>query len=293
MSQPVKVTVYNDPGCPWAYSAVPALRVLEWRYREQLEWRLVVIGLAERGEQYVERGYTPVWMAQAYVEFGKYGMPFSTTPRTRVLGTGRACRAIVAARLLQPGKEWPVFRALQLAWFTTQLLLDEDEGILEAISSVPGIDAQDVISRIEDPAVEEAYAHDHAETRTAEGSVTDLQGKAAQTDGPVRYTAPSVVAERDGNRLEAGGFQPVQAYDVVVANLDRELSRAASPETPAPLFERFPEGLTTQEVAALLTRGNDEPDPRAAEVELLELVASGDVQRIEVGDGALWVPAST
>ena len=109
MPEPIKVTVYNDPGCPWAYSAVPALRVIDWRYGDQLDWHLVLIGLAERGEQYVERGYTPVWMAQAYVKFGRYGMPFSTTPRSRVLGTGRACRAIAAARFLEPGTEWLAF----------------------------------------------------------------------------------------------------------------------------------------------------------------------------------------
>ena len=38
---PVKVTVYNDAGCPWGYSANPAFRVLEWRYGAQLDWRLV------------------------------------------------------------------------------------------------------------------------------------------------------------------------------------------------------------------------------------------------------------
>src|ERR1035437_5711236 len=28
----VSATLYSDPACPWAYSEVPALRVLEWRY---------------------------------------------------------------------------------------------------------------------------------------------------------------------------------------------------------------------------------------------------------------------
>jgi len=291
MPEPIKVTVYNDPGCPWAYSAVPALRVIDWRYGDQLDWRMVLIGLAERGEQYVERGYTPVWMSQAYVKFGRFGMPFSTTPRARVLGTGRACRAIAAARFLEPGTEWLVFRALQLAWFTTQLLLDEDEGILAALSATTGIDAGAIISHIDDPEVEAAYARDHAETRTAAGSATELQGKAAQTDGPVRYTAPSLVAENGDLRLEAGGFQPVQAYDAIVANVDQTLTRAEPPETPEPLFERFPEGLTTQEVAVLLTQGNDEPDAQAAQIALLELVEGGTLRRVDLGDSAFWLPA--
>jgi hypothetical protein len=38
--EPVRVTLFNDAGCPWGYSANPAFRVLEWRYGAQLEWRL-------------------------------------------------------------------------------------------------------------------------------------------------------------------------------------------------------------------------------------------------------------
>jgi hypothetical protein len=45
--EPVRVTLYNDAGCPWEYSANPAFRVLEWRYAGQLEWQLVLLGLTE------------------------------------------------------------------------------------------------------------------------------------------------------------------------------------------------------------------------------------------------------
>lgn len=292
MSTPIKATVHNDPGCPWAYSAVPAMRVMQWRYDEQLEWRLVLIGLTEQAQEYVDRGYTPLSMATAYTDFRRFGMPFSTTPRTRVCGTARACRAIAAVRHLHPGREWDAFRALQLAWFTTQLLLDEDEAIRTAIEGVADIDAGEVMAHIDDPAVEEAYRRDHAEARTAAGSPTELQGKAAQTDGPVRYTAPSLIVELGAERLEAGGFQPVGAYDVVVANINPSLERREPPETAQPLFERFPEGLTTQEVAALMTHGNDDPDRAATERELLELAADGSIQRIPLGDSALWLPAA-
>ena len=43
----IRATLYSDAACPWAYSANPALRVLEWRYGEQLAWRLVMIGLRD------------------------------------------------------------------------------------------------------------------------------------------------------------------------------------------------------------------------------------------------------
>ena len=88
----------------------------------------------------------------------------------------------------------------------------------------------------------------------------------------MRFTAPSVVFESNGPRLVAGGFQPVEAYDVLVANLDPTLERQPPPETPEPLLERFPDGLTTQEVAALLAARQRSPDRVAAETALIELV---------------------
>jgi protein-disulfide isomerase-like protein with CxxC motif len=288
----IEVTYFSDPGCPWAYSVNPALTVLRWRYSDQLEWRLVTIGLTEHAEQYAQRGYTPVRSAHTYMWFRRYGMPFATEPRPRMVATAPACRAIVAARLHFPGREFEVFRALQFAWFTTPLVLDEPDQIAIALRAVRNLDVGSVIARLDDADVAAAYQRDRAEARAAAGSATELQGKAAATDGPVRYTAPSVVFSRDAMRLEAGGFQTIEAYDVLVANLDPSLSRADAPEDLLPLLERFPQGLTTQEVAAVLARGNLEPDRDAAEARLIELVGSGAARRTPLGDDALWSPAA-
>lgn len=288
----ISTTLYSDPACPWAYSESPALRALEWRYGSQLEWRLVLIGLTEDASQYERRGYTPVRGALGQVAFRRYGMPFSPAPKSRVSATARACRAVVATRLAHPGREWAVFRALQLANFTTPLILDDDEQLAAVVRTVPGIDADAVIASLDAPEVTDAYERDRDEARSAGGSAAELQGKTATTDGPVRFTAPSVVFESNGHRLIAGGFQPVEAYDVIVANIDPTLHREPPPDTPAPLLERFPEGLTTQEVALLLTRGNDAPDRRAAETALIELVAAGEAVREPLGDDALWKPAA-
>lgn len=289
----MRVIVHNDAGCPWGYSANPAFQVLEWRYGAQLDWRLVLIGLTEHAQQYVDRGYTPLRMAEGYARrFRRFGMPFAPEPRARVVGTGRACRAVVAARLQSPGSEWPVFRALQFAWFTTTLLLDEDAGIAEALRGVPGIDSGAVIASIDSPAVDEAYQRDRAEARSAAGSPAELQGKAAATDGPVRFTAPSVVLEHEGRRLVAGGWQTIEAYDVLVANLLPDGERRGVPEDPLELLDHFRGGLTTQEVAQLLTHGNDAPDRSGAEAAMLGLVARGMAVRTQVGDDALWASAS-
>jgi hypothetical protein len=264
--------------------------VIEWRYGDQLDWRLVLVGLSEDTSRYAEHGFTPLRMASSGLMFReRYGMPFAVQPKPRLSASSRACRAVIAARREWPGSEWRVFRALQLANFNSGLLFDDDEQMREVLAAVPGVDAGRIVGLIDDPDVLTEYEQDKAQTRTAAGSATELQGKAGNSDGTVRYTAPSVLFEtRDGRRLEAGGFQPVEAYDVVIANLDPSLERQAPPEDPAPLLDYFKFGLTTQEIAALMTRGNDRPDRLATETALLALVADGRAERHALGDDALW-----
>jgi hypothetical protein len=114
--------------------------------------------------------------------------------------TRRACRAIVATRLRYPDREYAVFRALQFGWMTTPLVMDEEEDILRAIEGVPA-STRARSSPARRPRRRRRLRGDRADARTAEGSPTHFQGKAAQTDGLVRYTAPSLVfTTGDGRR---------------------------------------------------------------------------------------------
>ena len=289
----VDVTLYTDAACPWAYSANPALRVLEWRYREQLTWRLVLIGLREDASALIARGYDPARAVLGHHTFReRYGMPFGLVSKERPAGTGRGCRAVVAARLLAPGSEWRVLRALQLANFTTPLLLDDDARIRAALRDVPGIDSDAIVERMDDAEVTDAYERDKAEARSASGTAAEAQRKTSTSDGPVRFTAPTIVFERNGARLVAGGWQPILAYDVLVANLEPGLARHPVPDGPLPLLEHFPDGLTTAEVAGLLAAGPDPiPDLEGTERALLDLVARGEARRVPLGQDALWLGA--
>jgi protein-disulfide isomerase-like protein with CxxC motif len=290
MAPTVDVAHFTDPGCPWAYSAGPALAVLRWRYGAQLRWRLVTIGLAERHEQYAERGYTPGRSAIGRIAFRRFGMPLAPAVRTRLMGTARGCRAIVATRLLDPDREHAAFRALQFGWFTTDALMDTAEGVRGALEHVPGLDVDAVVAAHDSEEVRAAYEADRAEARTAAGTPTEAQGKAAATDGPVRYTAPSLVFRQGERCLEAGGFQSIEAYDVCLANLDVTLERRGPAGSPAEALEAFPEGLTTQEVAAVMTPDLAPVDRDGAEAALLAAQADGIVDRRPLGDDALWTP---
>ena len=287
----IRATLYTDAACPWAYSANPALRVLEWRYAAELDWRLVMIGLRDEVSEAAIAAFDPT--RPAVKRYGlfvhRYGMPFGLGTKERPAASGRGCRAVVAARLLDPGSEWRVLRALQLAQFTTPLLLDDDEMIRDALRPVPGVDADAIVDRLDTPEVTAAYEQDKAETRSAAGSPAETQQKTSTSDGPVRFTAPTIVFEQNGRQLVAGGWQPVLAYDVLVANLDPGVSRTPPPESPEPLLEHFSDGLTTAEVAALLADGADPvPDLEGAGMSLTALVEAGRAIREPLGNDALW-----
>src|SRR4051794_15707174 len=289
----VHATFFNDPGCPWGYSASPALAVLRRRYGDGLSWRLVTIGLAEDTERYVRSGYAPEREAASTRALGRrFGMPSGATPRERIVAPGRACRAIVATRLQAPAREWAAMRALQFGWFCSAELMDTDAGIRAQLATVPGLEADAVVGAIDSPEVEAAYQADREETRRAAGTPAEAQGKTSTTDGPVRFTAPSVVlTAEDGRRLDAGGFQSLDAYDVCIANLEPGLPRRPEATDAYEAVAAFDHGLTTQEVAAVLAPHLAEPDRIAAEAELLALAAAGRVTRQAVGDDALWATA--
>jgi hypothetical protein len=198
---------------------------------------------------------------------------------------------VVAARLHVSDREAAVHRALQVAWFTTTLMLDQDPDLLTAIADVPGITPSELVAAAHDDDVSAAFSEDLEKARSAAGSPTEAQGKAAMAGDVVRYTAPSLlVTRRDGSILEAGGFQPVEAYDVVIANADPELPRRQTTD-PLEALEASDWPLSTAEVAAVIAPSLEVPDLLAAESALIGLAGAGRVRRIGAGNGAFWTVA--
>jgi 2-hydroxychromene-2-carboxylate isomerase len=289
----ITATHFTDPACPWAYSARPAHARLRWRFGDQIEWRLVLIGLSESAEAYERRGYTTDRLLDTQQRFsGRFGMPFSFERKPRLAGTARACRAIVAARELDPALGEAALRALQLLQFTTPRLLDADDDIRAMLATVPGLDADDVVARIDDPEIVALYEAGRALARSAEGSPTHVQDRHSTSDGPVRFTAPSVIFEHeDGGRFEVGGFQPFEAYDTALANLDTGLRRRPAPESVLEALSEFPDGLTTAELASVM-RPSDlvDADPEDAAAALADEASKGTVSREPAGRDAIWRP---
>ncbi len=290
----VDVIHYTDPGCPWAYSAEPDLIALRWRYGGALRWRRVLIGLAESHEAYTKRGYAPDRSAKGRTMFARrFGMPFRFEARPRNMATGLACRAVKAAEEQGDELAEALLRALRIGYFATNLLMDTEDAIRTQAATVSGLDVDRVLAGLGSAAVEAAYQADRAESRSAAetGRPMVLQDKHADTDGAVRYTAPSVVFEGGGGRLVAGGWQSFAVYDVCVANLAPTIARRDTPE-PGDLLPEFPHGLTTQEVAVTCTANLAETDREGTLRKLVALAFEGRARRVDVGDDALWYPVS-
>lgn len=289
-SSPITARLFIDPACPYGYSASPALRAIEWLYRDQVEWELVVIGLREPGT--AEDLFSPGELAEHYLDLrDAYGMPFAVEPKVRQVTTSRACQAIVAARLIQPGSEWKTLRALQLLHFNSPLLIDDDEQLRAALSTVEGLHADRIIDSLDSHEVQDAYRTDWAETRTAAGGPTHHLGKTADTPDGVRYTPPSIIFEAGLQRIEVGGFQPIETYSVAIANLNPELTRHAPAESPLEALRVYRGGLSTQEVATIMAEGMTPPDRPETERLLVLLLAERKAKRIPMGNDAIWLAA--
>ena len=143
----ITATHFTDPACPWAYSFRPAHARLRWRFGDQIDWRLVLIGLSETARRTRSAATRPsAWSRRQHRFSDRFGMPFSFERKPRMAGTSRACRAIVAAREIDPALGEAALRALQLLQFTTARVLDDDDDLRAVLATVPGLDADAVVA---------------------------------------------------------------------------------------------------------------------------------------------------
>ena len=249
----ITITEYTDPGCPFAWSAEPARRRVDWLYRDQLKWSVRMVGLAERPGDYEEKGFTPERQSTSFKRLAEaYEMPIDTSLRPRMAATVPACRAVVATRLNAPERERAILRALRVLHFSGRLL-DDPRTFAEA-ATMAGIEPADLERWTAQEATEQALREDLALARDPSPGALALAHKLAPTEnGGHRYTCPSYELQRDadGAGLAAPGFQPTASYEVAIANLAPELTRHADPADVGEVLRWAGEPLATAEVATV------------------------------------------
>ena len=153
--------------------------------------------------------------------------------------------------------------------------------------AVQGLDTSQALSDSRGHRVRAAYEADRLESRTPHRAASTL-GRTANSDGVERHTAPTLLfTAEDGRSVVVPGFQPFEAYDVALMNLEPSLVRLPPPELDE-LLATYPGGLTSQEVARVLADTTAPVDRQATEHALTHLVATGHARRVAVGDDALW-----
>ncbi len=249
----LRITEFNDPACPFGWSSSPARHRLLWLFGEQIEWQLRMVGLSDSADDGDAKGFTPAMAAAGARRLAElHHMPIDTAVRPYLAATLPACRAVVAVRLNEPGRDRAMFRRLQMRQFAGAML--DDPETIDAAAQDLGIDPQELARWMQAPETELALAEDLDAARHPTPEALAQSARLAKWDGGWRYTCPSyeIVRTGDGARLSVPGFQPLRAYEVAIANLAPQLTRRDDPESVAQVLEWAGEPLSTAEVAEVM-----------------------------------------
>jgi 2-hydroxychromene-2-carboxylate isomerase len=256
----VKIELFTDPACPFAFSAEPVRQRLRWHYGDQLHWlpRMIIL-TREPGEADKLAEGAPGLQA-------RYGMPIDPAPYPRPASSEPACLAFVAARLYAPERAELLLRRLRIRVMQNGLIDDPD--LIAAAARDAGLEPAQLSEWCGTGAARSALEADAAAARSPSPSARALDHKLGGPAQERRYTAPSYLI--DG--FSVPGFNPVEVYETAIANRAPQLVRRPRPRTAVELLAWAGEPLATAEVA---------------------LVMQADVARVrrQLERAAVWSPA--
>jgi len=274
----VAIEHFTDPTCPWAFSAEPRRLRLRWLYGDQLSWTDRMVLLSEDPAE-LEAKLPPPRHAAALDRIQRrFGMPIDATQRPRSAASKPACAAVVAARVFAPERQEALLRALRVRIMGGEL--PDEPATIAGAAQDAGLDPAQLEEWVRAPEAIEALAADRAAARDPLPPARQLDHKLGGPPEERRYTCPSYIARRDGSDpVCAPGFQPLETYEVMIANLAPELERREDPQDVTEVLAWAGMPLATAEVALLC--GMEHAEARAA------LTEAGAVER-PVGADAYW-----
>ena len=243
---PLQISLFTDPACPFAFSAEPVRRRLRWHYGDGLTWNVRMIVLT------LEPGEAEKLAEGAPTLQRRHGMPIDPAPYPRPVSSEPACRAVVAARVNAPGTEEALLRRVRVRTMLGGLLDDPD--LIAGAARDAGLDPDRLAAWCATEEVTLALGADITAARRPAPAADALDHKLGGPREERRYTAPSyeIVRPEDGVTAVVPGFNPVEAYEVAIANLAPELERRARPASVEELLAWAGEPLATAEVAAVM-----------------------------------------
>jgi 2-hydroxychromene-2-carboxylate isomerase len=236
----IEITLFTDPACPFAFSAEPIREWLRWTYGDQIRWRTIMIILTR------EDGEAEKLAEGAPGLQRRFGMPIDPRPYERHASSEPACRAVVAARLNAPAQADPLLRRLRVRVMQGGLL--DDPALIGAAAGDVGLDPDDLARWTASDEVADRLEADAAAARDPAPAGHALDHKLGGPSLERRYTAPTYLI---GDTV-IPGFNPLEVYQTVIANLAPAMTRRPAPASAAEVLRWAPEPLATAELATIL-----------------------------------------
>jgi protein-disulfide isomerase-like protein with CxxC motif len=284
----VAVEYHTDPACPWSWAAEARIRALMLDFEDELEWRLVMGGLAREVAPGVSpRASLPLeiqgrLMAEWLRVSAETGAPLDplTWAEGGIRTTYPACMAVRAA--IEQGMERALacLRRVREGIMCERLKLDQAEALVEAARQA-GLDVEPFRLALRSHAITEAFGADLEATAALAAEQPERPPQSSEGAGGAAL--PSAVFTGDGKRELVSGLQALEAYRraAEACGARRRDSRPGVEE----VVRRFGR-VTTAEVEALC----ELPGPRA-HAELWRLAEGWRLRPVRVLTGWLWEAA--
>lgn len=286
----VRARFITDPGCPWSWTAEPAVRKLMVEFGEGLRWTWVMGGLAREystgyedpdagigGVEGPFPGLVAHWLDVA--DRGRMPLDPRLWIEAPIGSTYPACMAVKAATEQGPEAAYAYLRAIREALLCFRRKLDTTEPLVEEARTAR-LDVERFRHDLASHAIVEAFGADLEEARAIPDEARE-HGRVSTSGGRERVPLPTAVfAGEDGLRHHVFGPAP---YDELRAAAEAAGAKAsAGPPEVLDALRRFGR-MASREVEVVC----DLPEPRAA-AELWRLASEWRVRPVRVLTGWLW-----
>jgi predicted DsbA family dithiol-disulfide isomerase len=240
-TQPLRVTEYTDPACPWAWGSEPKFRrlrdMLAQAGPEAVVWRRVFGILFDEGEAPApDPAAEAAWYHEELREIsGHTGAPCPTRLEWVTATSWPASLAAKAAERQGTQVAEAVLQRLRETTFLDGRPADTPERVLAALHELPDLDFKLLAQDAASPAILEAVRRDHAETRAPCPEVFAIDALSGRHPGRAkplgeepedgfRYALPTLVLTGSAGRAVVAGWRPPREYLDAVGRVEPSLS---------------------------------------------------------------------